>query len=182
MKTILVSGASGIVGYGILNSLAEVCTNLKLIGTSIYKGSVAKAFCDKFELAPKTEHTKKYYAWLNRMIKKHSIDLLIPGIEVDAYSWNENRKQINAQTMLNSYNLLNLCQDKWKFYKKLNRGLFRGVGLTIPTFLASEFIGEAKEFNKLKKEFNTSKFIVKPRFGCGSKGIVRFSTADNLLR
>ena len=50
--TILVSGASGIVGYGILRSLKNAgCT---LIGTTIYEESPADCFSDIVEIAPKT--------------------------------------------------------------------------------------------------------------------------------
>ena len=48
MKTILVSGASGIVGYGILKSLRMSEEKYNLIGTSIYDDTIAEAFCDLF--------------------------------------------------------------------------------------------------------------------------------------
>ena len=54
MKNILVSGASGIVGYGILRSLKKSGKDLRLIGTTIYDDSVAQGFCDIFEQAPLT--------------------------------------------------------------------------------------------------------------------------------
>ena len=41
MKNILISGTSGIIGYGILRSLKLSNENLKLIGTTIYSDSVA---------------------------------------------------------------------------------------------------------------------------------------------
>ena len=59
MKTILVSGASGIVGYGILRSLRHAVEPLRLVGTTIHPDSVAPAFCDVFELAPPT-HAAEY--------------------------------------------------------------------------------------------------------------------------
>ena len=55
VKRVLVSGASGIVGYGVFALFRqagqeEIC----LVGTSIYDDSVAPAFCDVFEQAPLT--------------------------------------------------------------------------------------------------------------------------------
>ena len=44
MKNILVSGASGIVGYGILRSLKKSKKRLQLIGTTVYEDSVLKVF------------------------------------------------------------------------------------------------------------------------------------------
>ena len=49
MLNILVSGASGIVGYGILSSLRIGVSNIRLIGTTIYDDSPALLFCDIFE-------------------------------------------------------------------------------------------------------------------------------------
>ena len=43
---VLVSGASGILGYGILRSLRNSSEDYFLIGTSCYQISVANAFCD----------------------------------------------------------------------------------------------------------------------------------------
>ena len=62
MKTILVSGASGIVGYGILRSLRKEVEKYKLVGTTIYDFSVAPAFCDVFEKALPTNHPD-YIDW-----------------------------------------------------------------------------------------------------------------------
>ena len=79
MKTILVSGASGILGYGILKSLQQSNISYKLIGTSIYDDSIAPVFCDIFEKALRTddsnvcsigfsEKDNKWYGWSHRAI------------------------------------------------------------------------------------------------------------------
>ena len=72
MKTILVSGASGVAGYGILRSLRRSGKDLRLVGTTIYDDSVAEGFCDIFELACPT-HDAGYLQWLTRqLIKRHT--------------------------------------------------------------------------------------------------------------
>jgi carbamoyl-phosphate synthase large subunit len=71
-KNILVSGASGIVGYGILRSLRRSKEEYKLIGTSIHDFSIAPAFCDIFEKALPTHHPD-YTDWLCEIIRKYSI-------------------------------------------------------------------------------------------------------------
>ncbi|WP_299376376.1 hypothetical protein, partial [uncultured Kiloniella sp.] len=86
MRTILVSGASGIVGYGILRSLQQAESTYKLIGTSIYCDSVAPGFCDIFIEAPATSDPS-YLNWLLDTIDKYNIDMIIPGIEADMYKW-----------------------------------------------------------------------------------------------
>jgi carbamoyl-phosphate synthase large subunit len=167
MKRVLVSGASGIVGYGILRSIRSSRDDCFLVGTSIHSKSVAPAFCDVFELAPST-NSENYLEWLTSTIKKHRIDLLIPGIEIDMYFWVQHIKEITltgAVPVLNSPDLIALCKDKWLFYQRL---IELAPDLAIDSSLDQDF------------KLNVSKFglpfLVKPRNGFGSKGISRVSS------
>ena len=158
-KSILVSGASGIVGYGILRSLRKSTDDYKLIGTSIYDFSVAPAFCDIFEKALPTDHPD-YMDWLYDIIKKHSVDMIISGIECDMFKWNKEREKIissGAFPLLNNGELIELCSDKWAFYEKL---VIDNEEFAIPS--------------TLNADFNTFPlpFLLKPRRGFGSKGII----------
>jgi carbamoyl-phosphate synthase large subunit len=164
MKKILVSGASGIVGYGILRSLRTSQQPLLLIGSSIHNDSVAANFCDIFEPAPLTT-APHYIDWLSSLIDKHEIDLVIPGIEIDLYHWINHIPEIErngARAALNRPDLVRLCQDKWAFYENLGTA---GLPWTIASSLENSF-------DTLKKQFGLP-FLLKPRHGFGSKGIVR---------
>lgn len=173
MKNILVSGASGIVGYGILRSLKSSGKELSLIGTSMYSDSVAPAFCDIFELAPPTSDAS-YMEWLLKMIRKHQIDLIIPGIEIDMYTWAEHIPEIErngATALLNNTELIRLCKDKWAFYENLR-------GTAMPCAIESSL---SKEFDTLKSRFGLP-FLLKPRRGYGARGIVKVDSADTFLK
>jgi carbamoyl-phosphate synthase large subunit len=154
VSTILVSGASGIVGYGILKSLH--LSGHTLIGTTIYKDSVAPAFCDILEIAPLTSEPG-YVDWLCNLIQKRKIDMAIPGIEADMYKWNENRDKFVA--LLNNPDLVALCQDKWVFYTKIKEN-----SLSIDSRIDGSF-------EEIKEEYGLP-FLLKPRRGYSSKGIV----------
>ena len=91
--TILVSGASGIVGYGILKCLRAGGLPLELIGTTIYTDSAAEAFCDIFELAPRTD-APDYLRWLTSCIARRHVDMIIPSIEADMLFWNLHREEL----------------------------------------------------------------------------------------
>lgn len=163
MKTILVSGASGIVGYGTLKSLRMSGEAYKLVGTTIYDDSIAPAFCDVFELAPLTT-SDTYLDWLCGVIKKHQIDLIIPAINEDMLLWNEHREEIEktgAKVLLNNPELVDLCADKWLFYEKLQEH-------KSPYAIESRLVGA---FSELKEAYGLP-FILKPRRGYGSKGLV----------
>ena len=164
MKNILVSGASGIIGYGILNSLKNTGENYNLIGTTIYSDSVAEGFCDIFEKAEPT-NSDNYIEWLLKIILKHKINFIIPGIEGDMYKWVEHIDEIEksgTKILLNNNLLISLCKDKWVFYQHQQKFI---KTYAIDTELISDF-------NELKNKFGLP-FILKPRTGHGSKGIVR---------
>ena len=169
MRTILVSGASGIVGYGVLRSLRRANQDFRLIGTSIYNDSVAQGFCDSFELAPPTD-SPGYLEWLLNTIKMHQVDLIIPGIEIDMYYWIEHIPEIErtgAIAILNNLQLIQLCKDKWAFYENL-------LEANMPCAIKSTL---SRDFDLLVSQFGLP-FLLKPRRGFGSKGIVKVESAD----
>lgn len=164
MKTILVSGASGIVGYGILRSLQSINKEYNLIGTSIYQNSPAPLFCDIFIKAVNTKDNS-YIEWLCNVIIKYKVNMIIPGIEEDMYKWSDNREvleQTGAFLLLNNKDLLKLCYDKWEFYNNLS---INYPDIAIPTTINGTFEQIVKEY-KLP-------FLLKPRKGYGSKGIIK---------
>lgn len=166
IKNIFVSGASGIVGYGILRSFRKNEYKCKLIGASIYDFSIAPAFCDIFVKALPTDHPD-YTDWLCDIIRKHSIDILIPGIECDMLQWNKNRVKIEATgafLLLNNPELIDLCADKWLFYQKL---ILENESVAIPS--------------SVNGDFNTFSipFLLKPKRGFGSKGIIRINNEND---
>lgn len=173
MKTILVSGASGIVGYGVLRSLRRSGKQLKLVGTSIYDDSVAPGFCDIFEQAPPTGDPA-YMDWLLKTIRKHRVDLIVPGIEIDMYKWVDHIPEIEesgAVPLLNDVELIRLCKDKWTFYECLSGA---GMACAIESSLS-------REFDELKNKFGLP-FLLKPRRGFGAKGIVKVDSEDVFFR
>lgn len=173
MKKILVSGASGIVGYGILRSLKSFDSELCLIGTSMYDDSVAQGFCDIFEQAPPTDDAV-YLEWLLNTIKKHQVDLVIPGIEIDMYKWVEHVSAIEkngAVALLNNVELIKLCKDKWAFYENLRES---AMSCAIDSTLR-------RNFEVLVSQFGLP-FLLKPRRGFASKGIVKVDSAETFLK
>lgn len=164
MSRILVSGSSGIVGYGILRTLRQARARCLLVGTSIYGDSVAPAFCDVFELAPHTG-AAEYLDWLLTTLRRHRIDMLIPGIEIDMYHWVEHIPEIRrtgALPLLNDPGLIDLCKDKWFFYQRVAAA---GISCVIESSLERDFFA-------LRARFGLP-FLLKPRRGFGSRGIIQ---------
>lgn len=157
-NNILVSGASGIVGYGILKSLKNC--GYKLIGTTIYEVSPANCFAD-IVLQPPMTCDENYIPWLVDTIKKYNIDMIIPAIEADMSAWNKYRdilEKTGTYVLLNNSELIEFCLDKWSFYSKLKENNFEYI-------IESSLIPDFEKFDL--------PFILKPRCGFGSKGIVK---------
>ena len=171
MKTILVSGASGIVGYGILKSLRQSNEPYKLIGTSIYEDSAAEGFCHIFEKAVRTDDPN-YIDWLKGVINKHDVDMIILGIDADMYKWSECLSELQnsylSYALINKPELISLCKNKYWFYNKLR-------SYSTPYAIASTVDGD---FIDLSKKLGLP-FLLKPVNGFGSKGIVKIETIEN---
>ena len=166
MKTVLVSAASNLIGYGVLNSLSHK-KDIKLIGTTIYSHSVAPAFCNELEILPSTLEPD-YLPALKSIIKKHNVDMIIPCIEEDMILWNNHKKELiesGVFPLLNNSDLIELCINKWKFYEKLIKT--EGNTYAIPTFISNDY-------NTLP-----TPFLLKPIRGYGSKGVLNIN--DNNL-
>lgn len=162
---ILVSGASGIVGYGILKSLRQI-QDCYLIGSTIYEDSAANCFSDEVVIAPRT-NSEEYYGWLLETIDKYKIDLLIPGIEIDMKLWNVWRNKIESKTraifLLNQCSLIKLCLNKWNFYEKLEDN---NISCRIPTFFDENYFPPAFPV------------VMKPICGFASKGFVKINSKE----
>jgi carbamoyl-phosphate synthase large subunit len=157
---ILVSGASGLVGYGILKSLRNYSKSYNLIGITSHQYSIANKFSDVVEIVPLTTN-EHYISKLIEIINKHKIDIIIPSIEIDVQTWAKYKKEIenktNAFILLNNQNLIELCSDKWLFYKVLEKhnSIYR--------------IQTSLEFDNKKYSFP---LLLKPRKGYASHGII----------
>lgn len=165
-SVILVSGASGIVGYGILRSLCKA-GGVRLIGSTIYPESPANVFADIFEQAPATT-APEYMDWLEGVIRRHGVDMVIPGIEIDMEVWNANRERLSktgVAAMLNNPELIGLCLDKWKFHERLCQ---RCPEVAIRTSLSAAGF--------------SFPLLLKPRKGFGSKGIEIVRNGEELSK
>lgn len=164
---IFVSGASGIVGYGVLKSLRQIKA-CHLYGSTIYDVSPACCFSDEVILAPQTT-SQEYIPWLINLIKTKKIDMLIPTIEIDVEVWNEHREALEktgAVVLLNNTNLIQYCLDKLRFFYVL---LENNVQCRIASY---ESISAIEDSNQL--------FVIKPRKGFGSKGIYYANSFEDL--
>lgn len=170
LKTVLITGVGAIIGYGLLRSLRKELPNLRLIGTDIYPDAVGQTWCDSFEQAPYTSDPN-YLEWLGKVIDKHQVDLLIPGIEQDVHFLSTKRKELdelNCKVAINSAKLIKLSQDKWIFHEELVR---LNEKSRIPSYLTGDY-------DRLERELGVP-FILKLRSSYASKGMVYVKCHDD---
>ena len=118
MTNIWVTGASSLIGYGILQSIRSAKKPYKLIGSTIHKDSIAPAFTDVCFEAP-FSGSAGYINWVISVIKDYNVDLVIPSFEEDVNFLNEHRDQIEltgAKVVLNNFKPMIPAQfhELWK--------------------------------------------------------------------
>lgn len=163
MTTVLVTGVGAVIGYGILRSLRAARPEVRLVGTDLYRDAVGQAWCDSFIQAPLTDGPD-YLPWLQETVERQRVDLLIPGIEPDLLRLSRERGQLEGgrcRIALNTPALVELCRDKWDLHQAL---VSAGAPCRIPSVLEGNFETLATLLGL--------PFLLKPRRGSASKGIV----------
>lgn len=166
----MITGVGAIIGYGLLRSLRAAKPEVRLIGTDIYPDAVGQAWCDAFEQAPYTA-SPHYLDWLQETVQKHQVDLLIPGIEQDVHRFSDEREHIGdfgCRVVLNTARLIDLSRDKWAMHQEL---AILGDTSRIPSYLAGDYDTFATQLGL--------PFILKPRRGYASKGMVRVKCRED---
>ena len=173
-QTIYISGVSGIVGYGIVNSLKKSGRKLKIIGSCLDNYNYGSFIVDQNYIAPLTS-SPDYISWLKDLIINNKIVFAIPGIEIDVHTWNANRnvmRDADCLPLLNSAKLISLTRDKFEFYKDVEKFDFRH---TIPT-------SESIEFHEVSKTLKTHNLIAKPKIGFAKKGFQKLENESAFVK
>ena len=169
MKTVMVSGVGAVIGYGVLRSLRKSHPDARLVGIDVYPDAVGRTWCDDFIVAPYTS-SSGYAKWLSEQVARFSIDLLIPAIEQDVDFLSDNRDlltNLNCKVAVNTRHLVETSRDKWTMDCEL-----RSIGEQ--SRIETTNHGTYKELQNMLGV----PFLLKPRCGYASKGIVHVSDED----
>ena len=156
---ILVTGVGAIIGYGIIKSLrSQQVHQVRIIGMDIYDDAYGQFLCDKFYVAERAD-SHRYLDFVNEVIEKEKIALIIPGIEQDMYRLHELGKKVNTKVVLNNDLLIHLSKDKLETYR-----FFKDKGINvIPTLFKASYEECVQHLG--------NPFLLKPRTSYASKGI-----------
>lgn len=166
MYNILVTGVGAIIGYGIIKSLRNSKFSLNIVGMDIFDDAVGQQWCDHFEKALPA-NDPEYPEFIRKLIRKHNIHLIIPGIEQDGFRLAKELdffKDLDVKMVLNRLSLIDTASDKWLTHQVL---VTHGFDV-INSYVEGDFL-------ELSKQLHIP-MLVKPRRSYASKGIQRVHT------
>ena len=165
---ILVTGVGGDIAQSILKCIHDSTYEYFIVGCDIDKYSAGRLVVDEFKISPKVLDEDNYKKFISDTINQFSIEYIIPTSEFEIKYFNKYRLEFQAKNiyvLINNTFILDTFLDKYKTAKYLEEH-----NLPFPaSYLLEEFQ------NQLKLPV-----LIKPRVGCGSKGIFKVRTLSEL--
>ena len=170
MMNILVTGAGGGVGQGVIKSLKMIKDlDIKIIAADISEFGTGLYAADVSYLVDRCD-SDKYLETLSKIFKKESIDFYIPGTDVELKFCAINKKLImdefNVHTIISSTEVIDICDNKYKTSSFLKKHDFN--------YPKTEYL-EKVDIKNIEYPA-----IVKPSVGCRSIGVYKVNNLDEL--
>jgi carbamoyl-phosphate synthase large subunit len=163
-STILVPGASAPAAINTIKSLKMVKYPVRIVSSDTNPISAGFYMSDAHELLPEIE-SKSYLSRLFEIITKHKISILMPSSGYDIYHYSKYKKKLlklGALPVVSDVMTMEICRDKMQTYHHLSKKF----DLPLTTLDSKKLEGFP--------------LIAKPRYGKGSKGIVKIENPMDL--
>jgi carbamoyl-phosphate synthase large subunit len=163
-STILVPGASAPAAINTIKSLKMVKYPVRIVSSDTNPISAGFYMSDAHELLPEIE-SKSYLSRLFEIITKHKISILMPSSGYDIYHYSKYKKKLlklGALPVVSDVMTMEICRDKMQTYHHLSKKF----DLPLTTLDSKNLEGFP--------------LIAKPRYGKGSKGIVKIENPMDL--
>jgi len=163
-STILVPGASAPAAINTIKSLKMVKYPVRIVSSDTNPISAGFYMSDAHELLPEIE-SKSYLSRLFEIITKHKISILMPTSGYDIYHYSKYKKKLlklGALPVVSDVKTMEICRDKMQTYHHLSKKF----DLPLTTLDSKKLEGFP--------------LIAKPRYGKGSKGIVKIENRLDL--
>ncbi len=159
MKNILVTGTGAIIGYGIINSLKRSGLPVRVVAIDIYSTAYGQFIADKFYQGVLAS-SDGFIDFINSIVDKEKIDLIIPGIEQDLYALHKNKDKVKCQVVMNNDLCIEISKSKLATFEYLKE--HSDINL-IPTLHKASYEDCVKKLGV--------PFLLKPISSYASKGI-----------
>ena len=162
--TVLVPGAAGPAGINTIKSLKMAGFGGKILATDSSSLSAGFFMADINEIIPQADE----HSFLDRLfqiVKMYQVEVLMPSSGSDIYPYSENRKQLaemGAEAIVSDRDKLEICRDKMLTFQTLSNKF-------VLPFTTAE-----------SDKIDTFPVLAKPRFGKGSRGIVKIDDESDL--
>lgn len=167
MKKILVTGCGSLLGQGIIKTISSSNQNYEIFGTEYIKDTVGFYWVKKAYILPdilkKKVKLNNWYLKILKIIKRHKINYLIPGLDFELPILNKIKLKLEKNTkckiIISEKKIIDICSDKWSTSEFLRKNNFAYPNSCLP--------------NNLKYFLKNNKFpvIVKPRMSSTSRNI-----------
>jgi carbamoyl-phosphate synthase large subunit len=161
---ILVTGTGAIIGYGIIESLRKSSFDVHIVAIDIYDYAYGQYLADKFYQGVPAIN-EKFIHFINEIIKKEDIHLIIPGIEQDLYMLYQHKELIHCLIVMNNKLCIELSKSKLKTFEYFKS--HSQIDL-IPTLHNVGYEACVEQLG--------SPFLLKPISSYASKGIEKINT------
>jgi len=168
---VLVTGAGGGVGQGVIKSLKMIKDmDIKIIAADMSELAAGLYSADVAYLIDKCD-SDEYLKSLSKIFKKESIDFYIPGTDVELTFCAINKQLImdefNVYTIISSKEVIDISDNKYK-----TSSFLKGHGLNYP---------KTDYLKDIDIKSIVYPAIVKPSVGCGSIGVYKVNNLDELM-
>lgn len=171
---IAITGVGAIIGQGILHGLRASGWKVFLIGVDRNERSPGAFMPDVFEKKPLiSEASTEYLEFWKNLIQKHSVQLIVPGLEVDVFFLNEHRslfETMGVKLALNSSLLIQQTGDKWVFGEWLAAKGYPFIPMCKP-----------RAWDEAINTLGAPPLLLKPLRGNGSRGIIKIEDERDFL-
>lgn len=165
MFNVLVTGVGSIIGYGIIDGLRKSSVPVTITGIDIYDDAYGAVLSDHFVQGVRAD-SPGFIDFINQLVNRNQIDLIIPGIEQDLYALWANRDKVQTKVVFGNELCMQLASDKLLTYNWLKDKDIR----LIPTLYNTGF-SDCREKLGLP-------FLLKPVLSSASKGIEKINTEE----
>jgi len=168
---VLVTGAGGGVGQGVIKSLKMIKDmDIKIVAADMSELATGLYAADAAYLVDRCD-SNEYLETLGNIFRKESIDFYIPGTDVELKFCAINKQLImdefNVHTVISSTEVINISDNKYKTSSFLREGGFN--------YPKTDYLKDI-DINNIEYPV-----IVKPSVGYGSIGVYKVNNLDELI-
>ena len=164
VSTILVPGAAAPAGINAIKSLRMGGFQGKIVATDSSYLSPGFFMCEVNEVIPEADD-HSFIDRINEIVEKYGVNLLLPTSGFDIYPYSEFKEQLierGAFPVVSDMDSLLTCKDKMLTYERLKSKFDLPFTTTDPT------------------EIGVFPIMAKPRYGKGSRDIMRLDNIDDI--